>query len=234
MAAFGFVGAGSARQKTAHSGRENFWSKTNRAMLSARAIFRLLIENEQPETPTPDDPNQLGLDFNPDVADPKAEIMRYAETPFRIPGTGPTDLYNRLANKLHGRESKKVGNNTYVIRYNDRLAVRFHQTDVVTAYPDGKVVVETGGWRPGGGRVSYGWRAEPGTTTRDRINTWLTSGWHIFQKNHEWFWFNYHANQGMWDSDLKLPYNDGDTIFPDGSLQLQADPIPVKPRRRRT
>jgi hypothetical protein len=202
-------------------------------MLSARAIFRLLIENEQPEAPPPDDPNQMGLDFNPDVVDPKSEIMRYAQTPFRVRGYGPTDLYAKLQQKLHGRESKKVGNNTYIIRYNDRLAVRFHQTDVVTAYPDGKVVAETGGWRPGGGRIAYGWRREPGTTTRDRINSWLTSGWHIYQQKNEWFWYNYNANEGMWDSDTRIPFNDGDTIHPDGSLQPQEHPIVIKKRKRR-
>lgn len=160
--------------------------------------------------------------------------MRYAETPFRIPGSGPTSTYQRYQQMLGRRDQKKLkGRNTYLIRYEDgRIAVRYHQTDVVTAYPDGKIVVETGGWRPGGGRVSYGWRAEPGTTTRDRINSYLFSGWHIFQEKHEWYWFNHSADQGMWDSDLKLPFNDGDTIYPDGSLQLQVDPIPVKRRRR--
>lgn len=206
-------------------------------MLSARAIFRLLIENEQPEAPIPpDDPNQLGLDFNPDVLDPKAEIMRYAETPFRIPGSGPTGTYQRYQQMLGRREQKRLaGRATYLIRYEDgRIAVRHHQTDVVTAYPDGKVVVTTGGWNPQGANANRGWgRAPTGTTTRDRINSYLYSGWHIYQKDYEWFWFNHSADQGMWDSDLKLPYNDGDTIYPDGSLQLQVDPIPVKPRRRR-
>lgn len=193
-------------------------------MFSARAIFRLLIEDEQAEAASPDDPNQLALDFNPDVFNPKTEIMRYAETPFRIPGSGPTDLYAKLALNIRNRESKKVGRNTYIIKYPDRLAVRFYRTDVVTAYPDGKVVVKTGGWRPGGGMGA-------GVTTRDRINTWLTSGWHIFQQSYEWFWFNYRANQGMWDSDFKLPFNDGDTIYPDGSLQLHAHPILGRRRR---
>lgn len=204
-------------------------------MLDARAIFRLLIENEQPEAlpQPPDDPNQLGLDFNPDVTDPKAEIMRYSEQPFRISGTGPTDLYAKLQNKLHGRESKKVANNTYIIRYDDRLAVRFHQTDVVTAYPDGRVVAQTGGWRPGGGKWAYGWSGEPGTTTRDRMNSWLASGWHIYQHKHEWFWYNYSANRGMWSDDIRYPYTDGDTIYPDGSLQMQAHPVYLKRRKRR-
>lgn len=205
-------------------------------MLSARAIFRLLIENEQPETP-PDDPNQLGLDFNADVLDPKAEVMRYAEQPFRIPGSGPTDTYRRYERILNGRPRKVVKSirSTYFHRLDGgAIALRYHDTDVVTAYPDGKIVVTTGGWNPQGRYAHHGWgRAPTGTTSRDRINSYLHSGWHIYQQKGEWFWFNHGANQGMWDSDMKLPYTDGDTIFPDGSLQLQAQPIEVRKRRRK-
>src|SRR5512139_232074 len=104
-------------------------------MLNARAICRLLLDDEQP-VPPPDDPRQMGLDFNPDeVDDPKSEIMRYAETPFRIPGGGPTSTYQRFQDKLagtrvrEGQRRKKIQNNTYLIDYGNRIAVRYHQTD---------------------------------------------------------------------------------------------------------
>lgn len=201
-------------------------------MLNARAIYRLLIDDEQP-VPPPDDPSQLGLDFNSDDLDPKAEIMRYAETPFQVPGAGATDLYPRLQNKLDGKPRRKIGNNTYVIAYPDRLAVRLHQTDVVTAFPDGRVVVESGGWRPGGGQWHPGFRGEPGTTTMDRINSWTPSGWKIYKKDNVWYWFNYTANGHHWDTDTRLPYSDGDTIMPNGYLKIQERPIYLKRRKRR-
>lgn len=210
-------------------------------MLDAHAIFRLLIDDEQPVPPKPDDPNQLDLGFDPDaLLDPKAEVMRYAEEPFRVPGSGPTNLYAKLEAKLGARPRRKVGNNTYIIRSGGAgedervsIAVRFHQTDVVTAYPDGKVVVETGGWRPGGGQAAYGWRREPGTTTRARINDWLPSGWGIYQQKGEWFWANYANRRGTYNDDMLLPYSDGDTIFPDGSLRIQEHPVYVKRRKRK-
>jgi len=202
-------------------------------MLDARAICRLLLDDEQPVPPQPDDPNQLDLGLDPDTLfDPKAEIMRYANEPFRVRGSGPTDLYRKLEGKLAGRPQKKIGPNTYVVRHHDRLAVRFHQTDVVAAYPDGKVTVESGGWRPGGGQWAYGWRAAPGRTTMARMNDWLPSGWRIYSLKNEWFWWNYNGPRGD-EAEVRYPYNDGDTIFPDGSLQLHDQPIPIKRRQRK-
>lgn len=210
-------------------------------MLNARAIYRLLIDDEQP-VPPPDDPRQMALDFNPDeLVDPKAEIMRYAETPFRIPGDGPTTTYQRFQNKLEGtrvregQRRKKIQNNTYLIDYGNRIAVRYHQTDVVTAYPDGKVVVDAGGWHPQGDKANYGHRAPAGNTTRDRIGRMAgtAGGWDIYQKNYVWYWYNRSNRRGNWEDTVRYPYTDGDTIYPDGSLQLQAEPEDMRRRRKR-
>jgi hypothetical protein len=203
-------------------------------MLNAHAICRLLIDDEQP-VPQPDDPRQMGLDFNADeLLDPKSEIMRYAETPFRIPGSGPTDLYQKLQNRLGGRPRRKIENNTYVLDHGDRLAVRLHQTDVVTAYPDGRIVVDSGGWRPGGGKWAEGWRNSPGRTTMDRIEGHLSSGWHIYKKQDNWFWYNNATKRGNYEDNIRIPYDDGDTIFPDGSLQTKQAIVHVKQRKKRT
>jgi len=202
-------------------------------MLNARDILRLLIDDEQPVPPPPDDPNQLGLDFNTDDLDARDEIMRYAEQPFSIPGTGPTTVYQRLTGTLFNRPTKKLANNTYAIRHNDRLAVRFHQTDVVTAYPDGRVVVNSGGgWRPGGGQQAPGWRTSPGTTTMARMNEWLCSGWQIYKLKGEWYWFNA-AGPRHWETEVRYPYSDLDYIKPDGSLYIQQHPVYLKKRRKR-
>jgi len=208
-------------------------------MFSARAILQLLIDDEQPVPP--DDPRQMGLDFNSDEIDPKAEIMRYAETPFRIPGDGPTSTYQFFQGKLagarvrEGQRRKKIQNNTYVIDYGNRLAVRYYQTDVVTAFPDGKVVVNTGGWHPGGHQINYGWRALPGASTLDRIGHMANTagGWNIYKKNFVWYWFSGGGHVGDWRDTRRFPFTSGDTIFPDGSLQLQAEPEDVRRRRPR-
>lgn len=41
----------------------------------------------------------------------------------------------------------KLAHNTYLIRAGDAYVVRFHGTDVVTYYPDGRVRLNSGGWR---------------------------------------------------------------------------------------
>ena len=205
-------------------------------MLSAHAIYRLLIDDEQP-VPPPDDPNQLSLDIDGDAdeIDTKSEVMRYAEEPFRVPGSGPTDLYHTLTVKLNNRPRKKVANNTYVVRQgNGALAVQFHQTHILVAFPDGKVVVNSGGWKHGSGGHGHnpGGRTEPGTTTMARMDDWLCSGWQIYKLKGEWYWFN-RSGPRHWEADIRYPYTDGDTIFPDGSLKIQAHPIYLKRRRRK-
>lgn len=203
-------------------------------MLNASDLFRILIEDEQP-VPPPGDPNQPALASSADDLDPKSEVMRYADEPFTIRSGSPTDLYQRLTNKLGTRPSKKVGNNTYVVRHPDRLAVKFHQTDVVTAFPDGRIVVNSGGWKPGSGGHGYnpGWRSEPGTTTMARMNDWLSSGWQIYRLKGEWYWYNRGSGVRHWESDTRLPYTDGDHITPEGALQLKAHPVYVKRRRKK-
>lgn len=51
-----------------------------------------------------------------------------------------------LRNK-QGRTYAKLGNNLYLERRAaDALAVRYHQTDIVTFRPDGKIELRCGGW----------------------------------------------------------------------------------------
>ena len=204
-------------------------------MLNAHAIYRLLIEEEQPVIP--DDPNQLRLPIDPDVdsLDTKSEIMRYADEPFRVPGNGPTSLYQDLLAKLNGRARRKVDRNTYLVNHDESIAVLFHATDVVTAFKDGRIVVDSGGWMPGGGSYAPGWRNPPGTTTRARMNDNLDSGWCIYQLSGKWYWFNVATRAGTVDSGdtVRYPYTDGDTIYPDGSLKIQAHPLYAKGRRKR-
>lgn len=213
-------------------------------MLSASAIVRLLIEDQEPPAPPPpDDPNQLGLPFDPDaIVDPRHEIDRYlSQKPFAVPGTGPTQVFQRLTQWLAQRHQRGNPNlrklsgrgftHTIIIRYAEddrRIAVRYHDTDVVTAYPDGTVVVDSGGFRPGGSNAHMGWTMPTGTHTMIRINQWLDAGWQIYampirrndrQKGEggNWYWYN-RQREGRW------AYTDGDKIMPNGSLMPQRYP----------
>lgn len=71
--------------------------------------------------------------------------------------------WGRLDTTLGDRVRAKVGNNTYARRLTPGnfgpIAVRLHETDVVIAYVDGSVRLDSGGWRT--------------VTTKDRVNRFL-------------------------------------------------------------
>ncbi len=212
-------------------------------MLSASAIFRLLIEDDPPaEQGLPADaPNPPPLDQGQpdDTLDPRQEITRFLDQkPFAVQGTGPTLVFNRLQAELarnRGRNPHRMkltgrGNTaTSIIRHEDgRISVRYHDTDVVTAYPDGTVVVDSGGWRPGGENANNAWTMPAGTNTMIRINEWLDAGWQIYRmpirrndrqrgEGGNWYWYN-RRTEGRW------AYSDGDKILPNGSLLPQRYP----------
>lgn len=72
---------------------------------------------------------------------------------------------------LGGRDYRKVGNNTYLIRRDDEeIALRLHATDILTFCPD-RVIYNTGGWET--------------VTTKARLNAW--GPLYIFQRDWEWF-----------------------------------------------
>lgn len=64
-------------------------------------------------------------------------------------------LYDILASDMVGRnsESRKIANNTYKVRVENEagdeqaIAIKLHDTNVVTAYPDGSVKLDSGGWK---------------------------------------------------------------------------------------
>ena len=107
--------------------------------------------------------------------------------------------YNEALSVLNGRESKKLANNTYLKKRDNAIAVMLHQTYVVTYQQDGKIVLNSGGWKT--------------HTTKDRINTY--SPLRINQKKGIWYL-----------SDGKL-YHDGIIINPDlshdGKIETKTD-----------
>ena len=61
-------------------------------------------------------------------------------------GLAMTTIYAQMAAKLNGRQSRKIGNNTYMERIDaETIGVRYHSTLVVRATP-GYVELDSGGW----------------------------------------------------------------------------------------
>ena len=57
--------------------------------------------------------------------------------------------YTSLNEKLTGRntQSRKIGNNTYAVRKERAIAVKLHNTEIVTFHQDGAITFDSGGWR---------------------------------------------------------------------------------------
>jgi hypothetical protein len=83
--------------------------------------------------------------------------------------------YTELNNELQGRckQSRKLANNTYAKRYDDCLAIRLHATDIITFYPDGRVIYNTNGWET--------------VTTKQRLNEYGHRGIHVYQRRGNWY-----------------------------------------------
>jgi hypothetical protein len=80
--------------------------------------------------------------------------------------------YANACDKLNGRDSRKVGNNTYLERINsETVGVRLHNTHVVTIHADGSYMLNSGGWRT--------------VTTKSRINDYAPA--RVTQRAGEWF-----------------------------------------------
>ena len=84
-------------------------------------------------------------------------------------------MYNfkELSEKLTGKckNSRKLDNNTYLIRDGKNLAIKLHDTNVVTYTPDGKIILNSGGWQT--------------PTTKDRMEKFSPA--HISQNNFVWY-----------------------------------------------
>lgn len=80
--------------------------------------------------------------------------------------------YKEAVEKLNGRKSRKIGNNTYLERLDDQtIGVKLHSTYVVQYKADGDVILSSGGWHT--------------LTTKQRLNRY--SGATVTQKNYDWF-----------------------------------------------
>ena len=103
-----------------------------------------------------------------------------------------TKVYLDLLNTLKKRTTKKLLNNTYAVRReNGRIAVRLHNTDVVTFDPNGDVMLDTGGWKT--------------VTTKSRMNQYLPRPLRVYARNFVWY---------VWDGKSEVEFEDGMVLCP--------------------
>lgn len=87
--------------------------------------------------------------------------------------------YEKAVATLKNRPSKKVANNTYLVPVEGGIAVKLHQTNVVTFLQEGTVILNSGGWRT--------------VTTKERINSFSPA--RVYSDGGVWF-ISYRDNYG--------------------------------------
>ena len=90
--------------------------------------------------------------------------------------------YAEATGVLQGRDSIKLGNNTWLEAYGNAIIVRLHNTAIVQFYPDGRVLLFSGGYRT--------------VTTKERLNQFTNK--RVVQRAHQWFIIG-HDEQGAYD-----------------------------------
>jgi len=121
--------------------------------------------------------------------------------------------YKTASEKLGERASKKLGNNTYLQRRGyatseDKIAVRLHETDVLTFTPSGRTILDSGGWRT--------------VTTKDRMNSYLPMGFAVWSDKGDWSLYR--------NGSRVAAYRDGLTIGPRGGIHGAASVRETKGR----
>ena len=95
--------------------------------------------------------------------------------------------------KGRNKEQRTIGNNTTIENRPDNISVKYHDTDIVSYFPDGKTKINTGGWKT--------------STTKERLNNFTNIS--IYQKKGIWYVIN---------NSKEYFYKDGMTINKDGSI----------------
>lgn len=104
---------------------------------------------------------------------------------YAITGIGQFQVYVTEYEKIGGSrkalykelgilKSKLVRRNTRLTEYMDgRRTLRLHATDILTWKPDGKIILNSGGFRT--------------RTTKERLNAFLPDNIRIYQKKYQWY-----------------------------------------------
>jgi hypothetical protein len=92
-------------------------------------------------------------------------------------------------------------NNTYAVDVGDYVSILLHQTAVIRFYPDGRIVLNTGGWQT--------------VTTKDRLNRCLPYPWHVASDARKGGW-------GLYENSERVAhYSDGMELRPDSNGKLR-------------
>jgi len=96
-----------------------------------------------------------------------------------------------------GRDRAKLGNNVYLEPRGESIAVKYHDTDIVTYHPNGQIELRCGGWYT--------------VTTKQNINAF--SPFYVWQKKHVWY-----VNTAVRDEYTKGTLPPGIVRFEDGMI----------------
>ena len=78
---------------------------------------------------------------------------------------------NEFLSKGRNKDKRTIDNNTTLENRPGCIAVKYHNTDIVCYYPDGKIKLSCGGWRT--------------RTTKDRLNSFAPI--YIYQRAGSWY-----------------------------------------------
>lgn len=127
-------------------------------------------------------------------------------------------VYEKMSETLGGRSSKKVANNTYLQRRDaDTIALHYHATDVVIYHSDGRIVLESGGWRTVTTKVR--WNADYAGLSRE--------GFRVASDKGVLYLYKWTEPREEW------PFEDGITLRPngDGRYHVDVDTIGEDPKK---
>lgn len=106
--------------------------------------------------------------------------------------------------KGRNKDSRTIANNTRVIRRGECIAIQLHQTDILTIWPDNRVLLDVGQWRT--------------VTSKARLNEYLPSGWRITQTKNVWYLVR-RRRDNPGEIAQEYVYQNGITIAQDGTVQ---------------
>lgn len=125
------------------------------------------------------------------------------------------NIYTEVLRDLNGKQSRKVAHNTYLqVRDSETIALRYHATDVVTYHSDGRVVLDTGGWRTSTTKLRFN-----ESYSRLPLRIWADRGvWYV-------------SKPGDWEN--AVAFADGLTLSPngDGLYRIDSDTIGEDPKK---
>ena len=74
-------------------------------------------------------------------------------------------------NKGRNKNYRRIANNTYVEKEKNLISIRLHETKIITYYSDGKIKLNSGGWKT--------------VTTKQRLNNFTNFA--IYQEKSTWY-----------------------------------------------